>query len=57
MRKIESPLFNLESRLVFTKCNPFKLAVEGRQLIFGKAPFNSKNMINSDSADNFKVEI
>lgn len=28
-------LKDLESRIVFTKCKPFKLAIPGRQWIFG----------------------
>lgn len=37
--KIEAKplLLNLESRIVFTKCKPFKLDVPGRTMIFGKS--------------------
>lgn len=41
-------LQDLESRLVFTKCKPFVLAVPGRQWIFGKAPKCNPIEINVD---------
>ena len=34
--EVKPLLGNLESRLVFTKCKPFKLDVPGRQWIFGE---------------------
>lgn len=42
-KKVEAKplLLNLESRLVFTKCKPFKLDMPGRQWIFGELEMTS----------------